>query len=114
MKDAVLARIEECETVISQIEDTPVWQIVMKDSQMWIDEIDSKWQECNEEQLNRLRIAKMAYIHILNLRTRYKSDLMNAKKSLSEISNEDTVIPKDYDNEGIKEPNEGVGNYGTE
>jgi hypothetical protein len=45
-----------------------------------------------------LRVTKMAYSHLLNIRESYRFDLENANKELHKLQNTDKLIMKDYDN----------------
>jgi len=63
--------------------------------------IDDNWQSVpdGDNKLRELRVTKMAYMHLLNLKEGYKLDLDNAKKELYKLQNPDKVIAKYYDGE---------------
>lgn len=97
MNDQIVQRINECEIVLADMETSNLWRIVEKDCRLWIDEIDSRWQTAKGEQLEQLRLFKLAYIHLLEIKERYTQDLAEAKKALREIT-DDNVVVKDFDN----------------
>ena len=97
MSEQITERIAECETVIAEMETSNLWRIVEKDCDLWIKEIDSRWQTAKGEQLEQLRLFKLAYIHLMEIKDRYKSDLEEAKKALKETI-DDNVVVKDFDN----------------
>ncbi len=93
-EDELIKRIKECEMVVDKLENDFVWKIVIKDAKIWRDQIDSVWQEIDDEaKLNKARVIKTAYNHIIDLPKKYKDNLLALEQSL-EKENE---IEKDYE-----------------
>jgi len=61
--------------------------------------IDDNWQNLSDgdDKLRELRVTKLAYMHLLNLKQGYKLDLENSEKELHKLQNTETTIIKDYD-----------------
>ena len=100
-QDTLVKRIDECESVLRHLEECPAWEVIQRDLERNKQFIDDNWQSVPEgdNKLRELRVTKMAYIHLLNLKEGYKLDLDNAKKELHKLQNPDKAIAKDYDGE---------------
>jgi hypothetical protein len=70
--------------------------------------LDDNWQEIVEpDKLQKARELKFATMHILNLKSKYKEELVNIQEELRKAGNIDKEIPKDYDVESVVETNLG-------
>ena len=99
----IIKRIEECEIVVGELDASRVWQIVQKDLEEQRKQLDDFWQNITDtDKLQKARELKMATLHILNLKDKYKEELDARKKELGEYESPDKVIKKDYDTEGIE------------
>ena len=100
-QDVLTKRIDECESVLKHLEECPAWVVISRDLENNKKFIDDNWQNIPEgdNKLRELRVTKMAYIHLLNLKENYALDLDNAKKELYKIQNPDKAIIKDFDGE---------------
>lgn len=97
-EDGVINRINECQVVIGDLDNSPVWRIVKKDLEEQRQMLDDNWQEIVEvDKLQKARELKMATLHILNLKTKYEDELRARQKELKDIQSTDTNIIKDYD-----------------
>ena len=97
-------RIDECDTVVRELENSKVWQIVQKDMQEERTMLDDNWQEIvDEKKLASARVLKFAVVHILNLKEKYSEELKSLQEELSKHENKDSVILKDYDNSPLEE-----------
>jgi hypothetical protein len=93
-EEEIIKRIKECEMVANKLKDDPVWNIVLKDSLMWVRELDGKWQDVGDEKmLQEMRVLKIAYKHIMDLPRKYKEDLNTLQDNLEKQGE----IKKDYD-----------------
>ena len=99
LQDNLVKRISECESVLGHLESCPAWEVIQRDLLLQKQYIDDNWQNIPEgdDKLRELRVTKMAYNHLLNLKDGYKLDLENAKKELDLLQNPETKINKDYD-----------------
>jgi hypothetical protein len=100
LQDTYAKRIDECQEVLRHLDSCPAWEVIVRDLERNKQFIDDNWQNIPEDdnKLRELRVTKLAYMHLLNLRDSYKSDLDNAKKELEKLQNPETIINKDYDN----------------
>ena len=101
IQDKLTKRISECQEVLDHLDKCPAWGVITRDLGEFKQYIDDNWQNIPEgdNKLRELRVTKMAYIHLLNLKDSYKVDLDNAQKELSKLQNPEKVINKDYDGE---------------
>ena len=98
--DGLLARLEECELVINELENSPVWKIVCADLEIQRKMLDNNWQEILEpEKLQKARELKHATLHVLNMNDKYKEELKNIQEELRLTKSTKTEMPKDYDME---------------
>ena len=98
--DQLRNRINDCQIVINELEQSSAWKVVVSDASMWVKQIDDKWQDVAEEkQLKEMRVIKMAYKYLLELPLKYKRDLDNAQAELLKVENPDKYIQKYYDEE---------------
>jgi len=100
IQDKFIKRIAECQEVLDHLDKCPAWNVITRDLENFKKYIDDNWQNIPESdnRLKELRVTKMAYMHLLNLKDSYKVDLENAQKELYKIQNPEKVINKDYDN----------------
>ena len=100
----LVGRIEECGTVIRDIDNSPAWKVIIKDMEQQKSYWDDNWQDIvDEEKLKVARIIKLATVHVLKLKEKYQTDLKSSQERLATIRNPETVIDKDYDTEGIED-----------
>lgn len=99
IQDTLTKRISECQSVLDHLETCPAWKVIVQDLTTQKQYIDDNWQNIPEgdNKLRELRVTKMAYFHLLNLKDSYQSDLDNARKELDKLQNTDSKIIKDYD-----------------
>lgn len=99
LQDQYTQRIDECQRVLEHLEQCPAWEVISRDLELHKKYIDDNWQNIPEGdiKLRELRVTKMAYMHLLNLKESYNLDLQNAQKELYKLQNPDKVINKDYD-----------------
>ena len=116
-RQAILDRIDECETILKELEGSRIWAIITKDMERSQSFLDSNWQNVKSSDVDKrdeLRIAKLAITHILNLPASYQKDLNDARNALNAIDNTDKEIPKDYDIEtNIEKTKSEGGDYGS-
>jgi hypothetical protein len=94
----LIGRINDCEIVVNELDNSAVWKIVQNDLQLQRQMLDDNWQEIHEaEKLQKARELKFATLHILKLKESYKEELEAKKKELNTLQNQDTIITKDYD-----------------
>jgi len=97
-QDKIILRISECEQVVNNLENTPAWQVVHNDMVEGEKQLNDNWQNIwDEKQMLAAKVLKFAYQHILELKGKYKEELMALKKELSIIENPNKIIRKDYD-----------------
>ena len=98
-QDTLVKRIDECESVLKHLEECPAWVVITRDLDRYKKAIDDNWQDITDDKkLFEMKIIKLAYMQLLNLKDSYKLDLENAQKELHKMQNPDAVINKDYDN----------------
>jgi hypothetical protein len=101
LQDVYVKRISECQSVLDHLTKCPAWEVIQRDLSEQKQLIDDNWQnlEDGDKKLRELRVTKLAYMHLLTLTDKYKSDLENATKELDKLQNTQTKIIKDYDGE---------------
>lgn len=93
-------RINDCQIVLNELEQSNAWNVVLNDANLWVKQLDDRWQDvADEKQLREMRVLKMAYKYLLDIRIKYKNDMENAKTELMRLENPDKYIQKDYDEE---------------
>jgi len=103
-ENELVRRIEECGTVIRDIDNSPAWKVIIKDMGKQKEYWDNNWQDIiDEEKLKVARIIKLSTVHVLKLKEKYQVDLKNSQERLEIIRNPETIVDKDYDTEGIKD-----------
>lgn len=96
----LIKRISDCSRVVDELESSPVWKIVQDDLEYQRQQIDDRWQEIVDPQkIQEVRVLKMATMHILNLKHKYKEELDALETELDKLRNTDKEIIKDYDTE---------------
>ena len=99
-ENELVERISECNTVIRDIDNSPAWKVIVKDMGIQKTFLDDNWQNINDDKKTKeARILKLAVMHVLTLKTKYKGDLKTSQDRLDIIRNPKTVIEKDYDTE---------------
>ncbi len=97
-------RIEECEIVINELDNSMVWKIVQKDLLQQKQMIDDNWQDLvDPDKLQKARELKFATMHVLSLKDKYSEEFKCKQKELQTYQNLETNIPKDYDLETRRE-----------
>lgn len=98
--DKLILRMSECETVINDLDNSPLWKIVMRDTQEESQQLDDNWQAIwDEKKLMAARVLKFACKHLVDLKYKYTEELKDIKKTLFILQNPDKEIRKDYDGE---------------
>jgi hypothetical protein len=99
IQDKLVQRITECQSVLDHWDSCPALKVIAKDLEFHRQYIDDNWQNIAEgdPKLKELRVTKLAYVHLLNLKESYRSDLETAKKELGKLQNTDREIIKDYE-----------------
>jgi len=93
-------RIDECETVISEIDNSGLWKIVLRDMEEQKKMLDDSWQDITDPlKIQKARELKFATLHIVNLRDKYEEEMKSKQKELAQLQNYKNEITKDYDNE---------------
>lgn len=96
--DLIVNRIAECQTVINEIDNSPLWRIVLKDMEGQRKFLDDAWQEITDsEKLQKARELKFATLHILRLKQKYEEELNARREDLRKYENIKTEVIKDYD-----------------
>lgn len=94
----IIERIKQCQFVIDKLEKDELWQIILKDIDVWTKNLDNNWQDIQDEkQLNTTRVLKTACVHLQNLKSGYVADWKIASEELERRNNTD-VIERDLDN----------------
>ncbi|HHI04324.1 MAG TPA: hypothetical protein ENL45_02145 [Candidatus Woesearchaeota archaeon] len=103
-RDELVKRIADCQIVISDLEKSPAWAVVVSDMQRQRELLDNTWQDIiDEKKLQKARELKLAVMHILSLKNKYAEELASLQKQLEENDNPEEIVSKDYDNETITE-----------
>ena len=90
-------RIKQCQLVVEKLEQDELWQIVLKDTTAWMEQIDSRWQDVyDEKQLEQMRVMKLAANQIAKMKEGYIQEWRIAQEELDRRRNPD-VIEKDYE-----------------
>jgi len=93
--------------VISGLENSSSWKLVLEDFGKEVKRLDDSWQYIyDEKQWYEWRVTKLAAIKVVNLIEDYKQDLDRAKEELKIINNPKTHINKDVDAEGDEDGEE--------
>ena len=99
-ENELVERIDECNTVIRDIDSSPAWKVIISDMEKQKKYWDDNWQDIiNDEKLKVARIVKLATTHVLTLKDKYQSDLKVSQERLAIIRNPESVVDKDYDTE---------------
>ena len=109
-------RLEECELIVGEIEESRVYNIIKQDAERYIELLDSRWQDITDDkQFQESRVLKLAYSHLVNLKEKYQQELEAIKKELLMSDNKDTMQASYYDDDTIIDRSiEGQGTYGVE
>jgi len=103
-RDELIRRIDECQTVVKELENSTAWKIIIKDLEMQRKLIDDNWHlVTDEKKLQEFRITKFAIMQLLNTKYKYEEDLKATQEELEKFDNPNKEISKDYDNETILE-----------
>lgn len=101
--DETLNRIAECEMVVNELDNSPTWNILLKDITAQKQSLDDNWQELTGEKLEKARVLKFATNHILTLKHSYAEELKARKEEVKAYQNPEKITIKDYDTEGISD-----------
>lgn len=97
-QDKLVLRMGQCETVINDLENSPVWKIVISDMENERQELDDNWQGIwDEDKLLAARVLKFSCKHILDLKYKYTEELKYLKILLKKMQSPETEVMKDYD-----------------
>ena len=97
---SLVGKIGECERITTELQKSPIWKILIKDSEEKRRYLDDNWQDVfDEKTLTNMRVKKSAVKYILSLKERYQIELDRARAELKKRANTDTEILKDYDTE---------------
>lgn len=73
--DRLIDRMKEIKSVADAF-NTGAWQVLLKDSEMWKQQMDDRWQDVTDEKvLINMRIVKQAYNFIQGIPDRYKREV---------------------------------------
>jgi hypothetical protein len=101
-ENQLLIKIQDCQEIISNLEKSRAWKVIVKDCREKAKFIDDNWQDITDETtLNNMRVKKSAIKYILDLSNNYQDDLDFAQRELEKRRNPDKEISMDYDTEGI-------------
>ena len=96
----LINRMEDCRTIVDDLERSPVWRVVFNDIKSSMQLLDDNWQNIYEEKkLMEARILKMANMHVLSLKNKYAEELASVEADFDKLRNQDTEMTKDYDSE---------------
>ena len=96
-EDEILKRINECRLVVEKLEGDDLWQIILRDADNSVAQLDSHWQDIYEEkQLKQMRVLKLAANQMKNMKEGYVQEWKYAKEELERRTNPD-IVEKDYD-----------------
>ena len=96
----LINRMEDCRTIVNDLERSPVWRVVFSDIKSSMQLLDDNWQNIYEEKkLMEARILKMANMHVLSLKNKYAEELASVEADFSKLRNQDKEMTKDYDSE---------------
>ena len=96
----LINRMEDCRTIVNDLERSPVWRVVFNDIKSSMQLLDDNWQNIYEEKkLMEARILKMANMHVLSLKNKYAEELASVEADFSKLRNQDKEMTKDYDSE---------------
>lgn len=99
-RESLENRIRECSTVISGLKDNPGWNTLIKDLSHQKEIVDNNWHLIfDEKKLTEFRITKMAVMHIVDILSKYETDLEAAQSELKKMDNPKEEILRDYDTE---------------
>jgi len=97
-RDKVVRRIEECQIVVNELEQSPAWKVIIKDLERQRELIDNHWHlVTDDEKLQEFRVTKFAVMQLLNLKKSYEEDLKTAQEELKKLDNPEEEVMKDYD-----------------
>jgi hypothetical protein len=104
LENILLRRIDECNELLSHLDNCTAWKIIVKDLEEQRKMIDDNWHmTTDEKKVQEFRITKFAIMHLLNIRNKYTEDLKQAHAQLKSYGSQDKAIIKDYDTETIHE-----------
>jgi hypothetical protein len=101
LTDEVLVnRMNECNMVLGNLAESPVWKIVLNDSRELIKKLDDNWQDMppDTDKFREARIIKMACKHISDLPGKYLQELEQIQDELTKRQNPADIVQKDLDN----------------
>lgn len=92
-------RVEKSNRIVSELENNGAFKELLSDFEEQKKRIDDNWHlVSNKEQLEEMRVTKLAVSSILNALDNYRHDFKVAQLELGKIENPDIVIGKDFDN----------------
>lgn len=92
--------INRATSVISALEGSHGWDIVLEDMQALARKLDDSWQYIKtDEHFTEARITKMAVVKVINLLNDYKHDKMFALSQIESLTDKRNKTSGDYDGE---------------
>jgi len=92
-------RIEKSNRIVSELENNGAFKELLSDFEEQRKRIDDNWHLVgNKEQLDEMRVTKLAVVSLLNSLDNYRHDLKVAQLEVAKIENPDIIIGKDFDN----------------
>ncbi len=105
-EEFLINKIDKCQRIVQGLGESPVWQEIREDYEATSKSLDASWAfaDGNDPKFRQAQAAKMAAQTFMNMQQNYEHDLNMAKKQLKDLKSPNKVIKKDFDEEGIIEP----------
>lgn len=102
----LINKIDKCQRVVDGLTNNPIWNDIKEDFETSAKSLDLSWAfaDATDPKFRQAQAAKMAAQSFLNLKQNYEYDLKMATKQLSDFQNPNKVVKRDFDEEGIIEP----------
>lgn len=102
VKQELGEKISKCNRIILGLQSHDPFIEMLTDFKDQMKRLDDGWQWITEDKLlKEAQITKMATLSIVNCLDTYRYDMEQAEKQLTEITNQDKIVSKDFDNEGV-------------
>lgn len=85
-KDFLMGKISRNSQIVQELENSTAWRLICEDYKKEIEKIDSTWHlvpSDKKDQLEELRVMKMALVQIVEMPENYRHDLLKAQEQLS-------------------------------
>lgn len=97
--ESLQQRISKCNRIVSGLENSAAFIEMIEDFKETKNKIDDNWHLVKEqENLDQMRITKLAIVSIINTIQNYKHDKELAYAELTKLQNPNEMVNKDYDN----------------